>query len=222
MGERSSTTVTSKKSFTETGLLCGTTVRILSVQYEDWHEPDGGVWDGWSFIIGDWPFNAKILAKLIYKKTDSTGAIFVASDATPGDLGIVSGAFSEIGTSPSTLAKVLTWDSRFNGGTGTSVGAIEFDSAGNPVTDSAKAYLLNCADSPASLRAAVEGFKIESFSAETLPKSSDFEGKGYNGRVVVKGAVTLGDWYDVDESTGRITVAGMVAVPKFFKAMLVR
>lgn len=222
MGERSPTVVTSTGSFTDTGLLRGTTIRILGVQYANWHEPDGAEWNGWYFILGDMPFRADIQAKRIYRKTGSDGAVTVASDARPADVGICSGAFSAEGTPASALAKVLTWDSRFNGGAGTDIGEIAFDSGGKPVTDAAKAYLLNCAASPDAVKTAMEGFRIDSFSPERPPKSGDFASKGYNGRVVVKGAATLGDWRDVDEETGLIAAGGESAVPKFFKAELVR
>jgi hypothetical protein len=222
MGGRSGTFVTSFESFTETGLLCGTTVQILAVQYANWYKPDGGEWNGWYIVLGDTPFHANIMAKRIYKKTESNGNVIVAPDAKPGDVGIGSGAFSVQGTSPSSLAKVLTWDSRCNGGTETAIGNIEFDSEGNPITDAAKAYLLNCANSHEALKAAAEEFKIASFSPNTQPKADDFKINDYNGRVVIKGAVTLDDWHDVDESTGQITVEGRVTTPKFFKAVLIR
>lgn len=222
MGERSQTVVTSTGSFTETGLLCGTTVRIIAVQYANWHEPDGADWNGWYFVLNDVPFCIDIQARRTYRKTASDGTVVVASDARPADVGIRTGAFSAEGTPASALGKVLTWDSRFNGGGGTAVGEIEFAPDGAPVSDAAKAYLLNCAATPDSLRTAVSGFRITSFSPEHPPKSGDFAGKGYNGRVVIKGAAVLGDWHEVDEETGLITAGGGTLEPRFFRAELVR
>ena len=216
------TTVKTTGGFAETRLLSGTTVQILSVQYADWYVPDRSDWSGWSTVIRNGSFLANIQAKRIYQKTAGDGSIIVAPDARPVDVGILSGAFSAEGTSPSALGSVLTWDSRFNGGTKTAIGNIDFDTSGNPLTCAANAYLLNCASSSDAVKTALEGFRIESFSPSCPPRSSDFRSKGYNGRIVIKGAVTLGDWHDVDETSGQITVDGKLVAPRFFKAKLVR
>ena len=129
------------------------------------------------------------------------------TDATrPSDLGIVTGAFAETGTSPDELRKLVRW-ARANDVTfaGADVNAMSFDSNGNPETLHAAAYLLNCAVD--DVDESLEAFKFPAIVPGTVPS---IEGD-FNGRVTVSGAEDLsGPWQ------------AATTQHRFFKATLTR
>lgn len=220
LGRNTPVSVCSSVSFTDE-ILAGSTIRILSVQYEEWYEQDDTEWVGWTKVVTE-PFTSiSIQAKRIYQKIDENGNVKVASDATPENVGIYSGAFAVQGTSAEDLGRVLTWNRRYNDGDGDMIAAIRFNGL-IPSSIAAKAYLLNCPATQEHVELARLGFRIDSFSPDRPPRVSDFSEKGYNGYVEIMGSVTLGDWYPVDESTGKISVDGNSQVPRFFKAVLLR
>lgn len=221
LGRNTPVSVRSSVSFTDEEILLGSTIRILSVQYEEWYEQDDTEWVGWTKVLTE-PFTGiSIQAKKIYQKIDENGNVKVAPDATPEIVGIYSGAFAAQGTSAEDLGRVLTWNRRCNDGDGDMIEAIRFDGL-IPSSIAAKAYLLNCPATQEHVELARLGFRIDSFSPDRRPKVSDFSEKGYNGHVEIMGSVTLLDWYPVDESTGKISVDGNLQVPRFYKAVLVR
>ena len=221
LGRSAPVSVSSSASFTDEEILAGSTIQILGVQYEEWYGQDGTEWAGWTTVATDPLTVVSIQAKRIYQKTDENGNVKVASDATPAIVGIHSGAFAAQGTSAEDLGRVLTWDRLHNAGNGGMIESIRFDGS-IPASVAAKAYLLNCPATQEHVELARLGFRINSFSPERPPKVSDFSEKGYNGRVEIMGAVTLNEWFPVDEGTGKIVVGGDSLVPKFFKAVLVR
>ena len=218
---RSVQTSTIYSDFADSKIPCGFSVSINSVQYKDWYVPDGVHKAGWSRSVGVGEPLVDIVvgAKRIYKKTNSDGSISVAPDATPEILGVASGFFAKAGTSASTLAKALTWNSRKNGDASTAVNEIEFNDAGEPTSMAAEAYLLNCAATSDAVRDAKAAFRFESFTPGSVPAKESFAGKDYNGNVSIKGAVTLGAWHDVTDD-GMIVVEGVEMAPRYFKAQL--
>ena len=114
----------------------------------------------------------------------------ITEETTPSDLGITEGAFAE--ATPAELKKLAKW-AKAKGVpfAGESVNAMAFDAAGNPATDFAKAYLLNCALE--DVEDAEASFK---FQAIEPGKEPTIEGD-FNGTLKVYGATTLengGDW----------------------------
>lgn len=218
---RSTSSSTIYSDYSDSRIPSGFTVSISSVGYKDWYVPDGDCKAGWSKSVG---FNESVVnitvgAKRIYRKSNSDGSISVALDATPGQLGVASGYFADNGTSASDLSKVLTWSSLKNGGADAAINEITFGDDDEPTSLAAEAYLLNCAATSNAVADARAAFRFNSFTPGVLPTVADFDGRGYNGNVTIKGAVTFGSWHDVDEA-GKIIVDGVAFTPRFFKAEL--
>ena len=107
----------------------------------------------------------------------------------PIDLGLVAGGFAEPATTTAELRRLSKWASA-NGVpfAGTNVNAMAFDEWGNPGTDYATAYLLDC--SVGELDAKKAAFRFTEFTPGTVPS---IDATGLNGRVTVQGADDLSD-----------------------------
>jgi hypothetical protein len=133
--------------------------------------------------------------------TQITGAM------RPIDLGLVAGGFAEPATTTAELRRLSKWASA-NGVpfAGTNVNAMAFDESGNPGTDFATAYLLDC--SVGELDAKKAAFRFTEFTPGTVPS---IDATGLNGRVTVQGADDLsGDWLPATDEH------------RFFRAILTR
>jgi len=109
----------------------------------------------------------------------------------PIDLGLVAGGFAESATSTAELRKLSKWASA-NGVryAGADVNAMAFDESGNPGTDHATAYLLDCGVEDLEDRKAA--FRFTEFVPGTVPS---IDASGLNGRVTVLGSDDLsGEW----------------------------
>lgn len=218
---RSKQSSTINSNYHESRVSGGFTVSISSVEYKDWYVPDGDCKAGWSRSVGaaEPIVNITVGAKRIYKKANDDGSISVAPDATPDKLGFTSGYFSRTGTDITALADVLTWCSRKNGDADEAVNEMSFSDSGTPESLAAEAYLLNCAATSNAVCEAKAAFRFDSFDSDTVPTKEHFADMNYNGSVLIKGAVALGEWHDVTEA-GKIVVDGVEMIPRFFKAQL--
>ena len=100
------------------------------------------------------------------------------------------------------VSKVMTW-AQANGKTVADVNSMLFSPTGDPTTDDAAAYLLNCAS--ADIATETAKFKVTSFSVDASGNISitPADGNAYgNGSVEVRYSSTLGGEYTTTKPVG--------------------
>jgi len=162
------------------------------------------------------------LVKKVTQKTDAQGNVVLNPDATVGEVqeaaSINGGYFSGSTVTKDELTAVLNWKSK-KGGSDYDINKITFAAAGDPETDDAKAYLLDC--TKADLATEIQKFVFTGFDPENGGSFAVGTGKNVangakygNGKVEVRGATALDD-------TDAFKAAKKEG-DKFFKAFLVK
>lgn len=193
----------------------GAAITINSVTYADWYVAAGSVTNGAVLTAAATTFNvAAAAAGGVTPPANPGDPVVIANTTTPADLGIT-GEFASEQAGSETLAKVVAWATASGkGGYGSMSAAVaaisEMDFTDATETQAEKSYLLNCANTPEAVAAAVAGFKFESFDPANPPADTYFDAKGYNGDVTIQGATTLGNWHTATEGD------------KFFRATLTK
>ena len=159
--------------------------------------------------------------KIVQKVDPETGSVVVNENATVSEIqesaSIKDGYFAGESVTTAELTTVLNWKSK-KGGSDYDINNITFAAAGDPETDDAKAYLLDCTKD--QLADEIQDFVFTGFDAVngtfTVGKDKDIAngGKYGNGKVEVRGATAL-------DATDAFTAAKKEG-DKFFKAFLVK
>ena len=162
------------------------------------------------------------LVKKVTQKTDAQGNVVLNPDATVGEVqaaaSIKDGYFAGPTVSKDELTAVLNWKSK-KGGSDYDINNIIFVAAGDPETDDARAYLLDC--TKADLATEIQKFVFTGFDPENGGSFAVGTGKNVangakygNGKVEVRGATALdaADAFKAAKKEG----------DKFFKAFLVK
>ena len=146
--------------------------------------------------------------------SSSSGVADLPDDVTPAEAGITGGEFAASGTTPAEVKKVVGWALEKNGKA--AVNGIVFADAAYgrvPVSDAAKAYVLNC--DPADLETAAAAFRIPSISQDASGNWIVADPVGsFNGTVkMLKATTPAGPWSETSkDEDGKL----------FFKATLVK
>ena len=195
-GTTTNTTLTGSAS-------AGATVTIADVTYADWYVADTtSLYKGQTATVAAGASYA-VNAKMIGEGGDK---IEVPAGTTAADLGISNAAFAN--DTPEQLTKLAVWAQAKNVSKSTinDTSVMSFD----PETETAKAFLLNCAVSEVETEAAK--FKFDSITPGETPEIDQDLVDSYNGTVTVKGAATVDGTYSAPVPEGA----------KFFKATLTK
>ena len=194
-----------------------TEITINSVTYSnEWYIAAGSVTNGAVLVAADTTFN--VTAKKTADVDPETGDIDVTPTTVPSEVGITNGAFVAETAGSEKLSKVLTWATKSGkGGMSTSaaieaINAMTFTEGSETQTE--KAYLFNCADTPAAVAAAAAAFKFNTIDTASLPPVVS-GADDVNGTVTVKGADDVDGPYETGNDS-------FLQTKKFFKATLTK
>ena len=176
------------------------TYTITNVDYEDWYVGKGNyVKDASITVVADGEVKVEA-EKILYEPEEGSPTVTIPATTAPADLGIKSGSFYATSASEEAseaLSKAMTWALN-KGGKGysdaiTLINTMEVDDDVTTNDVNEAAYLFNCEPTAEKVKEAAEAFVFEAFDPTDPPTASVFDGKGYNGEVVIEGATTLSD-----------------------------